>query len=96
MCGNQLGTPAEKSLGRHEDCEPTYNEAAFLALKQWRLDVARQAQTPPFMVFTDATLLSVVEAMPASPNELLDISGIGPAKLEQYGEDVLDVLESFR
>ena len=96
VCGNQLGTPAEKSLGRHEDCEPTYNESAFLALKQWRLDVARQAQTPPFMVFTDATLLSVVEAMPASPNELLDISGIGPAKLEQYGEDVLDVLEGFR
>ena len=96
VCGNQLGTPAEKSLGRHEDCEPTYDEAAFLALKQWRLDTAREAQIPPFMIFTDATLLSVVEAMPAGPNELLDISGIGPAKLEQYGEDLLDVLESYR
>ncbi|MDK8625633.1 ATP-dependent DNA helicase UvrD2 [Corynebacterium appendicis] len=96
VCGNQLGTPAEKSLGRHEDCEPTYNEAAFLALKQWRLDTAREAQIPPFMIFTDATLLSVVEAMPAGPNELLDISGIGPAKLEQYGEDLLDVLEGYR
>ncbi|MCT1684993.1 ATP-dependent DNA helicase UvrD2 [Corynebacterium appendicis] len=96
VCGNQLGTPAEKSLGRHEDCEPTYNEAAFLALKQWRLDTAREAQIPPFMIFTDATLLSVVEAMPAGPNELLDISGIGPAKLEQYGDDLLDVLEGYR
>ncbi|WKK61031.1 ATP-dependent DNA helicase UvrD2 [Corynebacterium sp. P3-F1] len=96
VCGNQLGTPAEKSIGRHEDCEPTYNEAAFLALKQWRLNVAREAGQPPFMVFTDATLLSVVEAMPASENELLDISGIGPSKLEQYGDDVLDVLEDFR
>ncbi|MGV0432296.1 ATP-dependent DNA helicase UvrD2 [Corynebacterium sp. 20_84] len=96
VCGNQLGTPAEKSLGRHEDCEPTYNESAFLALKQWRLDTAREAQIPPFMIFTDATLLSVVEAMPASENELLDISGIGPAKLEQYGDDLLDVLEDYR
>lgn len=96
VCGNQLGTPAEKSIGRHEDCEPTYNEAAFLALKQWRLNVAREAGQPPFMVFTDATLLSVVEAMPASENELLDISGIGPSKLEQYGDDVLEVLEDFR
>ena len=96
VCGNQLGTPAEKSLGRHEDCEPTYNESAFLALKQWRLDTARDAQIPPFMIFTDATLLSVVEAMPASENELLDISGIGPAKLEQYGDDLLDVLEDYR
>ena len=41
-------------------------------------------------------MLSVVEAMPAGPNELLDISGIGPAKLEQYGEDLLDVLEGYR
>ncbi|MCT1451871.1 MULTISPECIES: ATP-dependent DNA helicase UvrD2 [unclassified Corynebacterium] len=96
VCGNQLATPAEKSLGRHEDCEPTYNEAAFLALKQWRLEVAREAQHPPYMVFTDATLLSVVEAMPASEGELLDISGIGPAKLEQYGEDLLAVLEDYR
>jgi len=96
VCGNQLATPAEKSLGRHEDCEPTYNEAAFLALKQWRLEVAREAGHPPFMVFTDATLLSVVEAMPATPGEMLDISGIGPAKLEQYGDDVLGVLEGYR
>lgn len=96
VCGNQLATPAEKSLGRHEDCEPTYNEAAFLALKQWRLEIAREAQHPPYMVFTDATLLSVVEAMPASEGELLDISGIGPAKLEQYGEDLLAVLEDYR
>ena len=96
ICGNALGTPAEKSLGRHEDCEPTYNEAAFLALKQWRLDTAREAQHPPYMVFTDATLLSIVEAMPSTPGQMLDISGIGPAKLEQYGEDVLAVLEDFR
>ena len=67
-----------------------------MALKQWRLDTAREAQIPPFMIFTDATLLSVVEAMPASENELLDISGIGPAKLEQYGDDLLDVLEDYR
>lgn len=96
MCGNPITTPAEKTLGRHEECEPTYNEAAFTALKQWRLDTAREKQHPPYMVFTDATLLSVVEAMPASLAELLDISGIGPSKLEQYGEDVLAVLEDFR
>lgn len=96
VCGNQLGTPAEKNLGRHEDCEPHYNEAAFTALKQWRLDTARAEKHPPYMVFTDATLLAVVEDMPASPEELLDISGIGPAKLEQYGDALLAVLEDFR
>ena len=96
MCGFPLDTPAEKSLGRHEDCEPTYNESAFLALKQWRLDLARENNHPPYLVFTDATLLAIVEEMPESPADLLNISGIGPAKLEQYGEGVLEVLEGFR
>ena len=96
ICGFPLDTPAEKSLGRHEDCEPTYNEAAFIALKQWRLDTARANNHPPYMVFTDATLLAIVEEMPQEPAELLSISGIGPAKLEQYGEDVMEVLEGFR
>ncbi|GAB3088095.1 ATP-dependent DNA helicase UvrD2 [Corynebacterium aquatimens] len=96
VCNGVLTAPADKSLGRHRDCEPTYNEAAFTALKQWRLDTSRREQRPAFMVFTDATLLAVVESMPSSAGELLDISGIGPSKLELYGEEVLAVLAPFR
>ncbi|MEX3505060.1 ATP-dependent DNA helicase UvrD2 [Corynebacterium sp. LK2510] len=96
VCANPLDTPAEKSLGRHAECDPDYNEEAFQALKAWRLGVAREANVPPFMVFSDATLLSIVESMPADPRELLDVSGVGPMKVKSFGEGVFETLAQFR
>lgn len=96
VCGNQLGTPAEKSLGRHEECEPNFDEAVYAALKRWRLDVSRATGQPAFVVFTDATLMSIAEAMPADERELLGVSGVGPVKVDNYGAGVLEVLGQFR
>lgn len=92
VCGNPLDTPAEKQLGRHADCEPEYNEALFLALKRWRLDASRAAGQPAFMVFSDATLLAIAEAAPEDVPSLLDVSGVGPVKVDTYGEDVLRIV----
>ena len=87
---------ADKALGRHEDCEPSYDEAVYAALKRWRLDVSRAAGQPAFVVFTDATLMSIAEVMPTDERELLGVSGVGPVKVDNYGTGVLSVLEQFR
>ena len=76
--------------------EQRYDEAVYTALKRWRLEVARAADQPAFVVFTDATLMSIAEAMPADERELLGVSGVGPVKVENYGAGVLGVLEQFR
>jgi DNA helicase-2/ATP-dependent DNA helicase PcrA len=47
---------------------------------------------PAFVVFTDATLQLIAEHRPTSPAALLRISGVGPAKLERYGESLFAVL----
>ncbi|WP_342319190.1 ATP-dependent DNA helicase UvrD2 [Corynebacterium mayonis] len=96
VCGFALDTPAEKSRGRHVNCAPEYNEEAFLALKKWRLSVSQEAKIPPFMVFSDAVLLSIVEAMPATPEQMLDIPGVGPMKVQSFSEGVLNTLRQFR
>ncbi len=96
VCRNLLATPAEKALGRHEECEPNFDEAVYAALKRWRLDVSRAAGQPAYVVFTDATLMSIAEAMPIDERELLGVSGIGPVKVDNYGAGVLGVLEQFR
>ena len=96
VCRNLLATPAEKALGRHEECEPNFDEAVYAALKRWRLDVSRAAGQPAYVVFTDATLMSIAEAMPTDERELLGVSGIGPVKVDNYGAGVLGVLEQFR
>ena len=75
----------------------TLDEAAketFEALRVWRTSVAKEKQIPPYMVFSDATLVGIVEAAPASTAQLSGISGVGAKKLAEYGDAVLEVLGS--
>ena len=55
----------------------------------------RAADVPAFVVFTDATLTAIAEKVPADVGALARINGVGPAKLERYGTDVLDLLKNF-
>jgi len=54
--------------------------------------VAKEKQIPPYMVFSDATLVGIVEARPASVAQLGAVSGVGAKKLAEYGEAVLEAL----
>ena len=64
----------------------------FEALRAWRTSVAKEKQIPPYMVFSDATLVAIVQAQPDSTGALSGISGVGAKKLAEYGEDVLGAL----
>jgi DNA helicase-2/ATP-dependent DNA helicase PcrA len=66
----------------------------FIALKDWRLRRARDGAVPAYVVFNDDTLARIAERRPREPGDLLSISGIGPAKLERYGDDVLDLVRA--
>jgi DNA helicase-2/ATP-dependent DNA helicase PcrA len=94
VCGTLLNSGAERKVGRCQNCPPTYEESTFEALRQWRKDIAQEASVPAFVVFTDATLVAIAEARPQSMQELSRLAGVGPAKLERYGEDVLRILSS--
>ena len=65
------------------------DEALFEALRAWRADLARERAVPPYVVFNDKTLRAIAASRPASEAEMLAVSGVGPAKWDQYGEDVL-------
>jgi DNA helicase-2/ATP-dependent DNA helicase PcrA len=64
----------------------------FAALKRWRLERAKADGVPAYVVFHDATLAAIAERKPRSSRELRTISGVGPAKLERYGSEVLAVV----
>ncbi len=64
----------------------------FDALKGWRRETANASGVPPYVIFHDATLAAMVQAMPADLAALARISGIGEAKLKKYGTEVLAVL----
>jgi ATP-dependent DNA helicase RecQ len=66
--------------------------ARFEALRSWRLETARRTEVPPYVVFHDRTLAEIAHRQPQSSGALASIPGVGPAKLERYGESVLAVL----
>jgi ATP-dependent DNA helicase UvrD/PcrA len=91
-CGKPLSTAAEKKRSRCADCPASYDEELFERLRAWRKERADEESVPAFVVFTDATLQLIAEQRPTSPAALLRISGVGPAKLERYGDGLLAVV----
>jgi ATP-dependent DNA helicase RecQ len=67
-------------------------DAALLAkLKDLRLSLARAQQVPAYVVFPDATLIEMARIRPSSLDQMREISGVGPRKLEQFGPQFLEV-----
>jgi len=67
----------------------------FEALKEWRLARARAEEIPAYLVFHNSTLAEIAGRRPRSLAELAAVPGVGPAKLERYGEDVLAALAAI-
>jgi DNA helicase-2/ATP-dependent DNA helicase PcrA len=59
------------------------------ALREWRLARSRADEVPAYVVFNDRTLAELASRTPRTIAELAAIPGIGPAKLERYGADLL-------
>jgi ATP-dependent DNA helicase RecQ len=71
----------------------THEEKDLLSLlKAKRLELARQQDIPPYLVFHDRTLIEMVKLRPKSLHEMSYITGIGTAKMERYGEIFFNLL----
>jgi DNA helicase II / ATP-dependent DNA helicase PcrA len=88
-CSQPLGTAVEKKRGRCAHHPVRYDEGLFERLKAWRLERAHDDEVPAYVVFTDATLELIAEHKPGNETALRAISGVGPNKIEKYGDDVL-------
>jgi DNA helicase-2/ATP-dependent DNA helicase PcrA len=91
-CGQPLTSGADRKMGRHAGCPSTYDEHTLTLLKQWRRQEAAEQRLPAFCIFTDATLVALAEAEPTSREDLARIPGLGPSKMDRYGEHLLSIL----
>ena len=66
------------------------------ALTAFRTQRSKQLNVKPYYIFTNNTLESILDKKPATINDLLQIEGIGPKKAEEFGQDVLDILQDSR
>ncbi len=75
--------------------ELDYNATLFGLLRQKRKELADAAEVPPYVIFSDKTLVEMAAYFPQSLETLLEISGVGQVKLRQYGEAFLEVIRPF-
>lgn len=66
----------------------------FSKLRTIRKENAEKEKIPAYAVFTDEQLYKIVKAMPKSEKEMEKIEGIGPAKTEKYGSQIITVLNN--
>ncbi len=74
---------------------PPYDAELFQVLRELRRELADAANVPPFVVFSDRTLVEMATYYPQTPQRLLDMAGVGQVKLGQYGGAFLAVLRDY-
>jgi len=97
-------SPAKKRIGKENDSEnlvkktktPTVNSQILRELMNYRDRKSRQLKWKKFMVFQNPVLKRIAERKPRTLSELEATKGIGPAKVEKFGSEILEILEKWR
>lgn len=66
----------------------------FDKLRELRLEIAREESMPPYIIFSDKTLIDMAVKVPTSQREMMNVSGVGANKYVKYGERFLSVIEA--
>ena len=96
VCGTALTATMAIKLGRCESCPSDLDDELLDALRVWRRERSAELKVPAYVVFTDATLTAIAEQQPSNDAGLVAIAGIGAAKLERFGPDVLALVRGER
>lgn len=67
----------------------------FDKLRALRLEIAREEKMPPYIVFSDKTLIDMAAKMPVNKEEMMNVSGVGENKFAKYGERFLSVIKEY-
>ncbi|MES2547523.1 MAG: DNA helicase RecQ [Pseudomonadota bacterium] len=86
---------AQRSSNAKAAYDGLSDDPLWQALKARRLELAREQGVPPYVIFHDSTLLEILNQRPQSLTEMSRITGVGQAKLDRYGDDFLQVLETI-
>ncbi|SHO58277.1 ATP-dependent DNA helicase RecQ [Vibrio quintilis] len=78
---------SEKLASKH------YDRQLFAKLRKLRKSIADEDDIPPYVVFSDATLIDMAEILPTSYGEMLAVNGVGQRKLEKYADPFLDLIQ---
>ncbi len=87
--GRASGKAASSRAIAHDAPLDAAAEALFQSLRNWRTETARPTKTPAFMILSDAVLRALAMNAPQNLTALNAVSGMGPAKVDKYGADLI-------
>lgn len=67
----------------------------FEILRKLRLEIAKEESMPPYIIFSDKTLIDMCVKKPSDEEEMLNVSGVGANKLKKYGQRFLEEIQKF-
>ncbi len=88
-----MARQARKSLGKTKPKDTGNDDPLFIELRSWRYAQSKAHDVPAYVVLNDATLKAIAAKRPSSRGQLAGISGIGPTKLEKYGDAILKIVQ---
>jgi len=71
------------------------NLILFDIFKNWRYEKSKEQNIPPYIVANDKLLISLTKKLPQTKRDLLEIEGIGENKLNQYGDDIINIINNY-
>jgi ATP-dependent DNA helicase RecQ len=89
-------TAATKKKAKGTESLTAAGYKLFDKFKKLRLEIAREESMPPYIIFSDKTLIDMAVKMPASKSEMLNVSGVGENKFAKYGERFLALIEESK
>lgn len=89
--GGRAARTDGRSATGHTSAEAP-DDGRMAALRAWRRERAARDGQPAFVVFSDRTLAALADRRPTSQEELLAVPGLGPTKVDRYGDELLAVL----
>ena len=93
----QIKPAAKKKKGSRTrkgwDSVPFVSRALAEALRDLRTSLAKKQSVPPYVIFSDASLIEMAEKRPQSDEDFLMISGVGDSKLKRYGRKFMKVID---
>ncbi len=92
----ELSAKQKSSRKRKTDSLTSAGYELFEKLRSLRLSIAREEALPPYIIFSDKTLIDMCVKVPQNKAEMLNVSGVGAMKFEKYGQRFLNAIEEYQ
>jgi len=88
-------TPSHESDSSPKGVKKITKAQLKIDLKEYRMQQSASLEKPAYIVFNNAALNGILAALPTTKAELIEVKGIGPKKIEMFGDDIIEIVSTY-